>query len=252
MPSPLRPVAALLPLAILLLWPATPSASSGAVPPPPPSPQELRLIEEVANWVGASPDAPGSLRWVPAALADRPTSFEVFRGYHADRARTVLEALPYGRLIHQAAHEASVDALLLAAMVEAESRFDRWAVSPRGAQGLLQLIPATANDFGAGADPFEPSLNLRAGASYLRYLLGLYDGNVVLAVAAYNAGPGNVQRFGGVPPFAETVTYVERVLRRYVEHHRRLWEGTEAQDLLERFALPTSQHHPAPAAPVAL
>jgi soluble lytic murein transglycosylase-like protein len=103
---------------------------------------------------------------------------------------------------------------LLQAVVEAESDFDPGAVSPRGAVGLMQLMPATARALRV-PDARDPGANLDGGARYLKDLLAQHDHDLVLALAAYNAGPGAVRQAGGVPPFAETRRYVPRVLARY-------------------------------------
>lgn len=101
---------------------------------------------------------------------------------------------------------------LLAAVVSAESAFDPRAVSRKGARGLMQLMPATAARFGVAArELFEPERNLEAGARYLRWLIDRYDGALHLALAAYNAGEGTVDRYRGVPPYRETRRYVLRI-----------------------------------------
>ena len=101
---------------------------------------------------------------------------------------------------------------LLRSVVRAESGFDPNARSPKGAQGLMQLMPATAARMGV-QNVFDPQQNLDGGAKYLSELLGRYNNNLVFALAAYNAGPERVQKYHGVPPFPETVSYVSRVLR---------------------------------------
>src|SRR6185295_14303946 len=98
-------------------------------------------------------------------------------------------------------------------VVAAESGYKADAVSPKGAIGLMQLMPATAQTF--GADPHDQAQNVAAGTAYLRELLIKYNGDPRLALAAYNAGPGAVDRYNGVPPYRETQTYVDRVLRKY-------------------------------------
>ncbi|MDQ2858183.1 MAG: lytic transglycosylase domain-containing protein [Candidatus Eremiobacteraeota bacterium] len=117
-------------------------------------------------------------------------------------------------LVRRTAASEGVDAALLTAVVRAESGFDPRATSSAGAAGLMQLMPATAQALGV-ADPYDPAQNVRGGAAYLRELIDRFHGDTRLAVAAYNAGPGAVERYGGVPPFAETRAYVERVLAAY-------------------------------------
>lgn len=121
---------------------------------------------------------------------------------------------PFGDLIAAAAKRYSVDADLITSVIAAESNFDPKAISPRNARGLMQLLPVTAASLGV-KDIFDPQENIDAGTRYLRDLLQLYKNDLALALAAYNAGPDRVQRFGRVPPFAETVSYVRRVKQTY-------------------------------------
>ena len=116
---------------------------------------------------------------------------------------------PYDRLIRAAAARHQVDPDLLVAIVAVESGFQSDAVSPVGAQGLMQLMPGTQSDLGV-FDPLDPAASLEGGARYLRLLADEFG--TVLALAAYNAGPGAVRRYGGVPPYPETRRYVELVL----------------------------------------
>lgn len=116
----------------------------------------------------------------------------------------------YSEEIAAAAKDYHLDPSLLRAMIHAESAFKRYAVSDKGAQGLMQLMPGTAADLGVG-DPFDASQNIRGGADYLAQLLKQFNGDEQLATAAYNAGPQNVQKYKGVPPFDETRVYVQRV-----------------------------------------
>ena len=99
---------------------------------------------------------------------------------------------------------------LVKAVIKAESEFDRWAVSSKGAQGLMQLMPYTARRFGV-LDPFDPRQNIFAGTQYLRILLDMFRGDVSLALAGYNAGENAVRRYGGIPPYRETRNYVRKV-----------------------------------------
>jgi len=108
----------------------------------------------------------------------------------------------------------SLDPGLVLAVVAVESAFRPDAVSPKGAQGLMQLMPGTAASLGV-RDPFDPEQNLEGGARHLRGLVEEYRGDLTKALAAYNAGSGAVRRHAGVPPYAETREYVKRVLRRY-------------------------------------
>lgn len=193
-----------------------------------PDPEEIALLEELAQWVDGGPAAQPTRR----IIRERPASFEVFRQFHGTASqRTVLEDLPYGAVIRLAAARHAVDGLLVAAVIEAESHFVADAISSRGATGLMQLMPGWIDEEHRDR-LLEPAVNIDLGTRYLRALIDRYDGDLELALAAYNAGPTNVRRFGGVPPFRETQTYVGRVLDRYVDHHRELWrDGDEARRL---------------------
>lgn len=109
---------------------------------------------------------------------------------------------------HAAKHGLSPD--LVRAVIQVESAFDPNAISAKGAMGLMQLMPATATEYGVN-NPFHPDENIRAGTAYLRRLLDRYDNKLELALAAYNAGPGNVEKYGDVPPFQETQRYVKKI-----------------------------------------
>ena len=121
---------------------------------------------------------------------------------------------PYRELVEAAAARYSVDADLIASVIAVESNFDPKAVSRKRARGLMQLLPATAARLGV-RNIEDPQENIDAGTRYLRELLQRYNNNLVLALAAYNAGPERIQRYGRVPPFAETISYVRRVRRGY-------------------------------------
>ncbi|TCM67238.1 transglycosylase-like protein with SLT domain [Acinetobacter calcoaceticus] len=120
----------------------------------------------------------------------------------------------YDHYIHQASQSHGVSAGLIKAVMHTESGFNANARSPVGAQGLMQLMPATAKRFKV-SNAFDPQQNIFAGAKYLAWLLKRFNGNTQLALAAYNAGEGNVAKYGGIPPFKETQDYVRRVTSRY-------------------------------------
>ncbi len=126
-------------------------------------------------------------------------------------ARLQPAAGPIAALVRDLAGEYQLDPNLVLALVEVESNFNPRAQSPKNAQGLMQLIPATAARFGV-RDVWDPEQNLRGGMAYLRWLLGYFKGDLRLALAGYNAGEGAVDRHGGVPPFAETQSYVARII----------------------------------------
>ncbi len=118
----------------------------------------------------------------------------------------------FDKTIVEAARKFDVDAALVSAVIKAESDFNPREVSNKGARGLMQLMPATAVRFGV-TDSFNAEANIYAGTRYLHWLLDTFHGNADLAVAAYNAGEGNVWKYNGVPPFRETVTYINRIAR---------------------------------------
>lgn len=118
------------------------------------------------------------------------------------------------RWVRQLAPEYGLDPELVLAVIEAESNFDYQAHSHKNAQGLMQLIPATADRFGV-VDILDPLQNLRGGMAYLRWLLAYFRGNVRLTLAGYNAGEQAVEHYGGIPPYPETQAYVANIMRRY-------------------------------------
>ena len=131
---------------------------------------------------------------------------------------TALNTSAYRDEVAAAAKEFGVDASLLRAVIHAESAFNPNAISDKGAEGLMQLIPETASDMGV-ANPFDVSQNIRGGAHYLAGLLKQFNGDERLATAAYNAGPQNVLKYNGVPPFDETRVYVDRVATLRQRYH---------------------------------
>lgn len=193
--------------------------------------EEMELLEELDGWLTSTASVTPD-RSLSQTIRDQPSSFDFFRSFHEEDVRyESLEDMPFGEQIRHAADSYGIDGFLVAAVVEAESSFNPNAVSHRGAVGLMQVLPTTAR----AEDPEilkDPRLNIQHGTRYLRQLLELYEGDLELALAAYNAGPTNVRRYGGMPPFRETQRYVEKVLNLYVEHHRGVWQGSETAEFL--------------------
>jgi soluble lytic murein transglycosylase-like protein len=150
------------------------------------------------------------------AIIDRIVPDEVpYPEPEAEKPATVVAAAPaapvkYGEIIDKVSAEQNVPANLVRALIQVESAYHERARSPKGAMGLMQLMPATAKQY-AVADPYDPVANIEGGVKYLKSLLQRLP--VALALAAYNAGEAAVQRFNGIPPYRETQDYVARILR---------------------------------------
>jgi soluble lytic murein transglycosylase-like protein len=192
--------------------------------------RQITLFDE--QWLPAVP---------PAQVAKVQTPRDAF---HTEMARInsairqdfFQNAIPFGEIIHAKAQKYDVDPALVAAVMETESRFHQGARSPVGAQGLMQLMPRTGRWLGA-TNLYDPEQNVDAGVRYLRYLQGRFDGNLKNTIAAYNAGEGNVQRYGGVPPFNETRSYVKKVMSRFQERQRQIKAYDEKQRELSAGAM---------------
>src|ERR1700730_14298970 len=222
-----------LPPALFLVLSLLPTPSATAPPQPrqlPPAFDGDLLRRDLASWMatpwsrprgrGASPVV--SAADLAVALAERPPQrVEMFEHDDTAARREVLRHLPYGPALARICDRNRVDSLLVASVVEAESRFEADAVSPEGAVGLMQLLPSTGRDYGV-RNLFDPAANLDAGSRYLGGLLTRFRGDRELAVAAYNAGPEVVARYRRVPPFRETQNFVRKVMASYQAHHDRL------------------------------
>jgi soluble lytic murein transglycosylase len=130
----------------------------------------------------------------------------------------------YLEIIRQHARSFGLEEALVKAVIKVESDYQSRTVSSKGAQGLMQLVPSTARDL-AVANPFDPYENIRGGSQYLRQMLDLFDDDLELALAAYNSGPTTVKRYGGIPPYDETINYVKRV-KHYLDYYRQAGDTT--------------------------
>ncbi len=170
---------------------------------------------------------PQAARGNPAKSETRPAAPDSASAWNVPAPRAVLagEENRLMEMLRRALPKSSVPPDLALAVMQAESQFNPRAVSPSGAIGLMQVLPSTARDLGVtnAEDLFEPETNVNVGLQYLSNLLSKYKGNEKLALAAYNAGPGAVDRFGGVPPYNETRAYIDRVM----SIRSRLNEGTD-------------------------
>lgn len=214
---------------LVISFNSTPSDT--AIPDPlrlPDSPPESQALQDLAKWVVQARPASRfqaiTQGDMDAALANKPSEMTAFPEEGAEAARReVLVELPYGSQIWRTAQKHRVDGLLVAAVVEAESRFSPSAVSPKGALGLMQILPSTGGLYGT-PDLLDPYANLEAGTRYLSWLLREFDGDLERTLAAYNAGPATVARYNGVPPFRETRQYVRKVLAIYRGHSEKAWK----------------------------
>ena len=169
--------------------------------------QGLGVAQRMLQAVGGrSTEVPDCMRAPPPAA--RSLSVAALPGvdYQRIAPRKIVD------LVLKMAPQYQVEPQLALAIIAAESNFNPQALSPKNAQGLMQLIPATSERFNV-QNPYDPAQNIRGGLRYLRWLLAYFEGDVALVAAAYNAGEGKVERYRGVPPYQETRAYVQRVLR---------------------------------------
>jgi soluble lytic murein transglycosylase-like protein len=179
------------------LWGAGPERVASVVRA---DPRTGRLIRVVVRS-GSRPAVPSPAAATSPAEPGKPAEAS---------AGGVSQPPAFSQTVERIAAQHEVPAALIHSVIQVESNYNPWAVSPKGALGLMQLIPSTARRFGV-SDAFDPAENIRGGAKYLRYLLDLYDGDYALTLAAYNAGEAAVARYGDVPPFPETRNYVKLV-----------------------------------------
>jgi hypothetical protein len=174
--------------------------------------RELSLFDE--TWFQTMEDAAEVIAG-RAPQKKRDVFFEEMTRINEAIRREFFEtSMPFGELIHEKAEKYDVDPLLVAAVIEQESRFKPRAKSHVGARGLMQLMPRTGRWMGA-RNLYDPEQNIDAGVKYIKYLNKRFDGNLRLTIAAYNGGEGNVKRYRGVPPFRETRQYVKKVMKNY-------------------------------------
>lgn len=181
------------------------------------SPGPIYVIEESrgVKRFTSKPPPPGVSAKIFTA---KKFGFSVYKGIPGRKARHAVSKYEPTIRVVAAAHR--VPEALVKAVIHVESAFNAAAISRKGAMGLMQLMPETARDMGVRR-PLEPIENIRGGVRYLAFLLERYRGNKIKAVAAYNAGPGAVDKYGGIPPFSETRRYVRDVLFMESEYARK-------------------------------
>jgi soluble lytic murein transglycosylase-like protein len=185
------------------------------------------VAQDVEKGVVQAARAPlAAVAAAPAAIAAAPQ--QLAQVAEDAKAHFFATNVPFGSIIYNEAKKNNVRPELVAAMIQQESKFKPTARSSMGAQGLMQIVPKTGRWMGA-SNLMNPTENIKAGAKYLKYLHEQFNGNETKVIAAYNAGEGNVRRFGGVPPFRETQNYVKSVRSFEHDYHERV--ATHTADL---------------------
>jgi soluble lytic murein transglycosylase-like protein len=187
-------------------------------------------LSAVASRIEQITGSPVSLPGMPQSGGDGSSSFasvlqaqmnageqDQTQGVAAANGPAMVPPAQIDALVNDNAQSQSVDPALVKAIIANESGFNANATSNVGAQGLMQLMPGTAAGLGV-ANAYDPAQNVAGGTKYIKQLLDRFGGDVKLAVAAYNAGPGAVEKYGGVPPYAETQNYVQNVLSSYAKY----------------------------------
>lgn len=184
--------------------------------------QVAAVVEGDGRRIFVNDSPPASFR--PAAIRTQPAEYRTRNGQTVSREQIFEWA-------RDAADRHQIDPALIRAMISAESSWNPSAVSNKGALGLMQLMPATANELGV-KDPFDPKENIEGGVRYLRSMLERYDGDLDRALAAYNAGGGAVDRAGGIPNYRETRNYVQKIQDAYfqsgTDRQPRFWRARRA------------------------
>jgi hypothetical protein len=148
---------------------------------------------------------------VPYVDPDQPAKMSAAEGDIQQIDGSLPDGTPYAEIIASASEAEGINPLLVRALIQVESKFRPTARSPKGAMGLMQLMPSTVREYNV-RNPFEPKANIEAGIKHLKTLIDRFGSSLELALAAYNAGPGAVEKFNGVPPYRETRDYVTRIL----------------------------------------